>query len=84
MSGELTAMGDAARAAPSTRVRGGWLWAARVGWLLLLIVALGPFFVSAPAYLASVEHPSPANAAITPGAARALLAAGVTLHAYAL
>lgn len=85
MSDEFTAMGDAApttQAAPSTRIRGGWLLAARLGWLLLLIATLAPFLASLPDYIASVEHPSPANAVLTPGAARALQTIGVSRSAY--
>lgn len=68
--------------APSTRLRGGWLLAARLGWLALFLLTAVPFFASLPGYLDIVAHPTSANAAISPGASRALLSVGVSLSAY--
>ncbi len=68
--------------APSTRLGGRWLLAARLGWLLTLVATLGLFVAAAPTYVAHVSHPTPVNAALSPEAAQALAQAGITLDVY--
>jgi hypothetical protein len=90
MIGESVLMNDGERidmsatsSAGGTRLSGRWLLAARVAWLFLFAVALVPFLLSLPGYRASIEHPSPDNAALSPGAMAALTQAGISLSAYA-
>lgn len=66
----------------STRLGGRRLLAARLTWLLLLVVTLGAFMTTVGAYLTSGARPNPQSAALTPGAVAALAKIGVTLSAY--
>lgn len=73
----------AAAEAGGTRLSGRWLLAARAGWLFFFAVTIVPFVASLPGYFDSIKHPSPDNAALSPGAVEALARAGITLDAYA-
>lgn len=67
----------------STVLSGRWLLVARVGWILLVVLSLAAFIMALPGYLASNQHPSLANAALSPESAVALLRIGISLDAYA-
>ena len=68
--------------APSTRLSGRWLLAARLAWLLLMALTVAPFVASLPGYLDTVTHPSAQNAALSPDA-QALIDASISLTTYA-
>ena len=67
----------------STRLRGRWLVAARIAWILLFAVALAPFLMSLPNYRGGIEHPAADSAVLPPGAVAALSRAGIALNTYA-
>ncbi|MGZ3584484.1 MAG: hypothetical protein ACXWP6_18010, partial [Ktedonobacterales bacterium] len=67
----------------STVLSGRWLLVARVGWLLLVVLSLAAFIMALPGYLASSQHPSSTNAALSPESAAALFRIGISLDAYA-
>jgi len=68
--------------APSTRLSGRWLLAARLAWLLLMALTVAPFVASLTGYLDTVTHPSAQNAALSPDA-QALIDASISLTTYA-
>lgn len=74
---------------PDTRLRGPWLSAARVGWLLVVIGALAFFAGSLPAYYARLQMPCSdpitcqLNGALTAEGIQTLLAAGISPSDYA-
>jgi hypothetical protein len=71
-----------------TGLRGGWLVLARVGWVALVVLALGLFFGSLPTYFAYLHimvKPSPGafGPQLTPNDVRSLQAVGLSLDSYA-
>lgn len=67
---------------PSTRLAGRWLLAARIVWLLTLLVTLSAFMTTAGTYLTSGARPNTLSAALTPGAVAALARIGISVSAY--
>jgi hypothetical protein len=81
----LQAHTDATNAVPagnSTRLRGRWLLAARIAWILLFAVALASFLVSLRNTRGGIEHPTSDNAVLQPSAVDALSHAGIALDTY--
>lgn len=68
--------------APSTRLSGRWLLAARLGWLVTLLTTFGMFVAQMPAYLSGVSHPNPENTVFSPSAVAALAQLGMTFETY--
>jgi hypothetical protein len=75
--------------APDTRLRGPWLVAARVGWLVVVIGTLALFAGSLPTYYARLQMPCSdpiacqLNGTLTAKGLQALQAAGISLSGYA-
>ncbi len=67
----------------TTRLHGRPLVLARVGWVGAVALAMFPFLLSLPDIFAEMRHPSPSNAALSPGAVHALARAGISLDFYA-
>ena len=67
----------------TTRLAGKWLLAGRVTWLGLFAVTLIAFALSLPGAHADLMHPTPENAVLSPGAAKALASAGISVEVYA-
>ena len=73
-----------ARTLPSERIpdrlRGGWLWAARVGWLAMAALSVGVFIASAVTRIAALQaacsDPSCANVPLPPATRAAFAALG--------
>ncbi|HET9110359.1 MAG TPA: hypothetical protein VFN78_06005 [Ktedonobacterales bacterium] len=66
----------------STRLAGRWLLAARIVWLLTLVVTLSAFMTTAGAYLTGDARPNTLSAALTPGAVAALAKIGLSVSAF--
>ena len=69
--------------ASETRLRGWALLGAGGGWLAVFVMTLTAFVLSLPGALADLSHPSPENAALSPGAVVALAGIGVAPDVYA-
>jgi len=87
MTSPLTSASNAALSAPalpaehiSTRLRGRWLWAARVGWLAVAALTVGVFIASAVTRIAALQaacpDPSCANVPLPPVTRAAFAALG--------
>lgn len=80
-------MSQLAASLADTRLHGRWLLLARVGWLALVALALGLFFVSLPTYLAHLQtvcvHQPCAYQQLTLKNALALQALGISIGGYA-
>lgn len=79
---DFAATAGSARSSGTT-LRGQWLVAARLGWVLVFAATLIAFAWSLPGAHADLMHPSLENAALSPGATKALAAARITVEVYA-
>jgi hypothetical protein len=70
------------RVGSTTQLRGGWVVAARIVWLILTAAQVYEFATTLPVYLAGAVHTCARNCAFTSQQAQVLHAAGITLNAY--